>query len=136
MMTDAEITKLLEGIFTAKPEPIASELTAEFAEVIEAAKVAGLTFIPVIIIDKFNEFFTGRLDRSKYSETAILINTQLVITDTDRVERTIAQMQATLAHELGHCHHIEHLHGSYEEFGFGFCEDYADNFARALGYRK
>jgi hypothetical protein len=136
MITNEQITKMLAEIFPAKPVAETIGMTAELQEVIDAAIEAGLEYVPAIIVSEFKNDFTGRVNTYDFSENAVQVNTVLCIGGKVQCTRTVAQMQRTLAHELGHCFHMQHFGASYETHGFAWCEDYADTFADSIGFKR
>jgi hypothetical protein len=125
--TEQEIIEMLTKIFPPKPDPIASELPAEMTEVIEIAKELGVTlFPPVVFFDNHDApAKCSCVNFHDYSKTTIEIVTHGLF----QIERTNSEMARSLAHELGHCKHIQEGKGTYETWGFKKCEDYASSFA-------
>lgn len=120
-MNKSEIDKMLNEIFPPKPEPPSCQLSERMLAIVAAAQKMGLEYLPAISIEAMGDKCSC-VDFSTYNVVTIRISTQNMFT---HELRSSSQLEKTLAHELGHCFHLQ-AGEHYGTKGLKWCEDYAD----------
>ena len=129
-MKEKEVRKMLAEIFTEKPDAPICDIPGFFQPIIEEAKELGLTWFPKMFVEEIAVEFTGRLDLNSFNEPVIIVAHFFKFVGAH--ERSVEKMQKTLAHELGHCFHMEQFGFNIESWGWKNCEAFAEAFAENI----